>query len=62
MELPVSFHHSESGNVYRTFLVASRTMTLNFSCDVGSFRIKHLYNLRNLFHKISELEFFFGDV
>ena len=28
----------------------------------ANFQNKHLYNLRNLFHKVSEFEIFFGDV
>ena len=39
MELHVPLFPSESENSYRTFLVASGTMTLNFSCDVAVFRI-----------------------
>ena len=35
---------------------------MNFSCDVGSFQIKHLSDLRNLYDKLFEFEIFFGDV
>ena len=35
---------------------------VNFSCWLYPYQIGHLHNLRSLFYKIFEIEFFFGDV
>ena len=52
MELPDPLFPSEFGISYRTFLIASRKMLLNFSCWLELCQIGHLHNLRSLYYKI----------
>ena len=54
MELPDLLFPSEFGISYRTFLIASRKMLLNFSCRLDLCQIGHLHNLRSLYYNIFE--------
>ena len=54
MELPDPLFPSEFGISYRTFLIASGEMLLNFSCWLYPYQIGHLHNLRSLYYKLSE--------